>query len=62
MAKHRAQMPLVTLAIWGAAGCLLASAATASRMNYRAVYERYLSLAGRDRAAVLRPGVLSPAD
>ena len=58
---HGAQTPLVTLAIWGAAGCLLASAATASRMNYRAVYERCLSLAGRDRA-VLRPGVLSPAD
>jgi hypothetical protein len=53
-----AQTPLVTLAIWGAAGCLLAIAATASRVNYRAVYER---IAGRDRA-LLRPGVLSPAD
>ena len=53
-----AQTPLVTLAIWGAAGCLLAIAATASRVNYRAVYER---IAGRDRG-LLRPGVLSPAD
>jgi hypothetical protein len=55
---HGAQMPLVTLAIWGAAGCLLAIVATASRVNYRAVYER---IAGRDRA-LLRPGLLSPAD
>jgi hypothetical protein len=53
-----AQTPLVTLAIWGAAGCLLAIAATASRVSYRAVYER---IAGRDRR-LLRPGVLSPAD
>jgi hypothetical protein len=51
-----AQTPLVTLAIWGGLGCLLAVLATASRVNYRAVYERF---AGR---AVLRPGVLSPAD
>ena len=55
---HGAQTPLVTLAIWGAAGCLLAIVATASRVNYRAVYER---IAGRDRA-ILRPGLLSPAD
>jgi hypothetical protein len=55
---HGAQTPLVALAIWGAAGFLFAIAATASRVNYRAVYERF---AGRDRA-VLRPGVLSPAD
>jgi hypothetical protein len=59
---HGAQTPLVTLAIWGAAGCLLAIAATASRVNYRALYERCLKLAGRDRAALLRPRVLSPAD
>jgi hypothetical protein len=58
---HGAQTPLVTLAIWGAAGCLLAIGATASRVNYRAVYERCLNLAERDRA-VLRPGLLSPAD
>jgi hypothetical protein len=55
---HGAQTPFVTLAIWGAAGCLLAIVATASRVNYRAVYER---IAGRDRA-LLRPGLLSPAD
>jgi hypothetical protein len=53
-----AQTPLVTLGIWGAAGCVLAIAATASRVNYRAIYDRF---AARDRA-VLRPGVLSPAD
>jgi hypothetical protein len=53
-----AQTPLATLAIWGAAGCLLAIAATASRVNYRAVYERFIN---RDRA-LLRSRVLSPAD
>jgi hypothetical protein len=53
-----AQTPLLTLAIWGAAGCLLAIVATASQVNYRAVYDR---IAGRDRA-LLRPGILSPAD
>jgi hypothetical protein len=53
-----AQTPLVTLAIWGAAGCLLAIAATASRVNYRAIYERFADGDG----AVLRPRVLSPAD
>lgn len=57
-AGNGAQTPLLTLAIWGAAGCLLAIVATASRVNYRAVYER---IAGRDRA-VLRPRLLSPAD
>jgi hypothetical protein len=49
---HGAQTPLVALGIWAAAGCLLAVLATASRVNYRAVYDR----------AVLRPGLLSPAD
>jgi hypothetical protein len=53
-----AQAPLVTLAIWGAAGCVFAIAATASRVNYRALYERFAS---RDRA-LLRSRVLSPAD
>ncbi len=53
-----AQTPLFTLAIWGAAGCVLAIAATAAPVNYRAIYERF---ARRDRA-VLRPGLLSPAD
>jgi hypothetical protein len=55
---HGAQTPLVTLALWGAAGCLLAIAATASRVNYRAIYERFANGDG----AVLRPRVLSPAD
>jgi hypothetical protein len=58
---HGAQTPLVTLAIWGAVGCLLAILATASRVNYRAAYERCLSVAGR-QPALLRPGLLSPAD
>jgi hypothetical protein len=53
-----AGMPLVTLAIWGAAGCVLAIGATAARVNYRAIYDR---IADGDRT-VLRPGVLSPAD
>jgi hypothetical protein len=52
------QTPLVTLTIWGAAGCVLAVLATATRVNYRPLYERF---ARRDRA-VLRPGLLSPAD
>jgi hypothetical protein len=55
---HGALTPLVTLTIWGAAGCLLAILAAASRVNYRALYDRF---AGRDRK-VLRPGLLSPAD
>ena len=38
---HGAGTPLLTLAVWGAAGCLLAVLATASRVNYRAVYERF---------------------
>jgi hypothetical protein len=53
-----AQTPLITLAIWGAAGCVLAVLATAARVNYRPLYERF---ARRDRT-VLRPGLLSPAD
>jgi hypothetical protein len=53
-----AMTPLATLAIWGAAGALLAIVATASRVNYRALYDRF----GESRGAVLRPGVLSPAD
>jgi hypothetical protein len=32
--------PLVTLAIWAAAGALLAVVATASRVNYRALYRQ----------------------
>lgn len=58
-----AQTALVTLGVWGAAGFVLAIVATiTAQLNYRAVYERFLpGGAGRDRA-VLRPGVLSPAD
>ena len=57
-----AQTPLVTLAIWGAAGCLLRSSPPLSRVNYRALHERFLSdVAGRYRA-LLRPRLLSPAD
>ena len=37
-----AYAPAVTLAIWGAAGCLLAVIATASRVNYSALH-RYFS-------------------
>jgi hypothetical protein len=57
-AGNGAQQPIVTLAMWGAAGCLLAVLATASRVNYRAVYDRFVG-SGR---SVLRPRVLSPAD
>lgn len=55
---HGAHGPLLTLAAWGAAGCLLALFATASRVNYRALHERF---AGR-HGAVLQPRHLSPAD
>ncbi|OBB15166.1 hypothetical protein A5662_00550 [Mycobacteriaceae bacterium 1482268.1] len=54
---HGATAAVLTLAVWGAAGCLLAALATASRVNYRALRERF---AGRYRA-VLRPRELSPA-
>jgi len=36
------QTPLVTMVIWAAAGCSLAIVATASRVNYPAIYERFL--------------------
>lgn len=52
-----AQTPLMTLLLWGAAGCLFATAATAARVNYRAVHEHLAR-----RRALLRPRVLSPAD
>ena len=55
---HGAATPLLTLAVWAAAGCLLAVLATASRVNYRALYERF---AESDRA-VLQPRHLSPVD
>jgi hypothetical protein len=53
-----AQTPLVTLAIWGAAGCVLAIAATAAQVNYRSLHERF----ARRHRTVLRPRLLSPAD
>jgi hypothetical protein len=57
--------PIVTLAAWGAAGCVLAVIAVLTPKawtNYRASHDRYrVRRSGRDRA-VLRPGVLSPAD
>jgi hypothetical protein len=57
--------PIATLTIWGAAGCALAVIAVLAPRpwtNYRASHDRYrVRRAGRDRA-VLRPGVLSPAD
>ncbi|MDT5323266.1 MAG: hypothetical protein QOF25_418 [Mycobacterium sp.] len=57
--------PIVTLAAWGAAGCVLAMVAVLAPKawtNYRASHDRYrVRRSGRDRA-VLRPGVLSPAD
>ncbi len=46
-AGNGAQTPLITLAIWGAAGCLLAVLATATRVNYLALHDRF---AGRERA------------
>ena len=52
-----AHTPLVTLALWGTAGCLLAILATAARVDYRAVHERFAR-----RRALLRPGLLSQAD
>jgi hypothetical protein len=51
---HGAVTPLLTLALWGAAGCVLALFATASRVNYRALHERF------GGGAVLRPRRLSP--
>jgi hypothetical protein len=57
--------PIVTLAIWGTTGLLLAVIAVLAPKawtNYRASHDRYrVGRAGRDRA-VLRPRVLSPAD
>jgi hypothetical protein len=53
-----AHTPLLTLALWGAAGCLFAIGATAARGNYRALHERF----ARSDRALLRPRILSPAD
>ena len=51
---HGAGAALLTLALWGAAGCALAIVATASRVNYRALYDRFAC------GAVLRPRRISP--
>ncbi len=53
---HGAATPLLTLATWGAAGALLALLATASRVNYRALHERF------GCRALLRPRQLAPVD
>jgi hypothetical protein len=58
-----AQLPLMTLAVWGAAGCLLAVTATGSRviarqLNYRLNHDRFARRGGD----ILRSRVLSPAD
>jgi hypothetical protein len=57
--------PIVTLAVWGAAGGVLAVIAVLAPRawtTYRASHDRYrVRRSGRDRA-VLRPGLLSPAD
>ncbi|MDZ4270798.1 MAG: hypothetical protein U1D00_34890, partial [Mycobacterium sp.] len=64
---NAAMAPLITLAAWAGAGCVLAVAATVIRsgalgspLNYRASHDRSHSH-GRDRN-VLRPRVLSPID
>jgi hypothetical protein len=56
--------PIVTLAIWGAAGLALAVIAVLAPRawtNYRVSHDRYRVRAQRD-GAVLRPRVLSPVD
>jgi hypothetical protein len=58
---HGAATPLITLTVWAVAGCLFAILATAARVNYRAVYERYAERLGRD-GAVLRSRLLPTAD
>lgn len=60
-----ALIPLVTLAIWGTAGCALAVMAVLAPTawtKYRASHDRYrVRRSERDRA-VLRPWAVSPAD
>jgi hypothetical protein len=61
-AGNGALAPLLTLGAWATAGCVLAIAATGLRLNYRALYERYVrGSLGRD-GTLLRPGDLSPVD
>ena len=59
---HGVATPLVTLALWAAAGCLMAVLATAARVNYRALYERGVERGGSRFSAVLRPRFLPSAD
>ncbi|RDH79097.1 hypothetical protein DVS77_06460 [Mycolicibacterium moriokaense] len=54
---HGALVPLLTLGAWGAAGCLFAALATASRVNYRALYDRFAGTSG----FLLRSRQLPPA-
>jgi hypothetical protein len=49
--------PWAVFGVWGAAGCLLAALATASRVNYGALRERI----AEPVRSVLRPRHLSPA-
>jgi hypothetical protein len=58
---HGATTPLVTLVIWAAVGCFLAVAATAVRVNYRALYDRRVERPRRF-SALLRPRVLLSTD
>ncbi len=57
-----ATTPLVTLLVWGGTGCLLALLATASRLNYRDMYERFFVANASGDGAVLRSRLLSAAD
>ncbi|ADT99290.1 MULTISPECIES: membrane protein [Mycolicibacterium] len=58
---HGAAMSWVTLVVWAVTGAVLATLATAVRVNYRALYERRVERAGGSRT-LLRPGLLSSTD
>ncbi len=58
---HGAATPLLTLGIWAAAGCLLAILATATRVNYGALYGRRAECTRRTRG-LLRSRLLPSAD
>ncbi len=58
---HGAVTPLLTLGIWAAAGCLLAILATATRVNYGALYGRRAGCTRRTRG-LLRSRLLPSAD
>ena len=68
---NSSQTPIITLMIWGAAGCVLALGATlgrvvriprTARLNYRAGHDGNDAGIARRERALLRPGLLSPAD